>query len=148
MPNKDAVYMHDTPSKSQFSGDYRFFSHGCVRVQGVYDFAAWLLEGTPNSDATAWDVNALKANIATQARLDVKLLKSVPVAWVYLTGWANNDGLVHFRSDVYGLDKTGDPRTDPPKTAKIPAVQTVTSEKPETSPSDLFKSIANTLQLQ
>lgn len=148
MPNKDAVYMHDTPSKSQFSGDYRFFSHGCVRVQGVYDFAAWLLEGTPNSDTTAWDVDALKANIATQARLDVKLLKSVPVAWVYLTGWANNDGRVHFRSDVYGLDKTGDPLTDTPKTAKIPAVQTVISEKPEISPSDLFKSIANTLQLQ
>ena len=46
MPNKEAVYMHDTPSKRLFGADYRFLSHGCVRVQGVYDFAAWLLEGT------------------------------------------------------------------------------------------------------
>ena len=46
MPNKHAVYMHDTPSKRLFGADYRFFSHGCVRVQGVYDLAAWLLEGT------------------------------------------------------------------------------------------------------
>ena len=45
MPNKLAVYMHDTPSKGLFGADYRFLSHGCVRVQGVYDYAAWLLEG-------------------------------------------------------------------------------------------------------
>ena len=37
MPNKLAVYMHDTPSKGLFGADYRFLSHGCVRVQGVYD---------------------------------------------------------------------------------------------------------------
>ena len=35
--------MHDTPSKKFFSGDYRFLSHGCVRVQGVFDLASWLL---------------------------------------------------------------------------------------------------------
>ena len=45
MPNKLAVYMHDTPSKGLFGADYRFLSHGCVRVQGVYDYAAWLLGG-------------------------------------------------------------------------------------------------------
>ena len=43
MPNKHAVYMHDTPSKSFFARADRFLSHGCVRVQGVYDLAAWLL---------------------------------------------------------------------------------------------------------
>ena len=38
--------MHDTPSKRLFGADYRFLSHGCVRVQGVYDYAEWLLQGT------------------------------------------------------------------------------------------------------
>ncbi len=57
MPNKLAVYMHDTPSKGLFGADYRFLSHGCVRVQGVYDYAAWLLEGTPGS----WDKAAMQA---------------------------------------------------------------------------------------
>jgi murein L,D-transpeptidase YcbB/YkuD len=47
MPNPDAVYMHDTPSRNLFANDYRFLSHGCVRVQGVYDLAAWLLQGVP-----------------------------------------------------------------------------------------------------
>ncbi len=28
----------------------------------------------------------------------------MPVAWVYLTGWAAGDGLIHFRDDIYGLD--------------------------------------------
>lgn len=51
MPNPDAVYMHDTPSRNLFANDYRFLSHGCVRVQGVYDLAAWLLQGVPVNGA-------------------------------------------------------------------------------------------------
>jgi murein L,D-transpeptidase YcbB/YkuD len=37
----------------------------------------------------------------------------VPVAWVYLTGFVTPDGTVHFREDVYGLDKPapGEPVT-------------------------------------
>jgi murein L,D-transpeptidase YcbB/YkuD len=103
MPNKDAVYMHDTPSKSFFGRDYRFLSHGCVRVQGVYDLAAWLAEPVKGN----WDKKAISSKIATGAREDIKLPAAVPVAWVYLTGWASRDGVVHFRPDVYGLDTVG-----------------------------------------
>ena len=60
MPNKLAVYMHDTPSKRLFGADYRFLSHGCVRVQGVYDYAEWLLEGTPGGPGGAWDKAAMQ----------------------------------------------------------------------------------------
>ena len=104
MPNKDAVYMHDTPSKSFFGRADRFLSHGCVRVQGVYDLAAWLLEGTPGKDAAAWDKLSLAA---VTEREDVKLAKPVPVIWVYMTGWASADGTVHFADDVYGVDSVG-----------------------------------------
>jgi murein L,D-transpeptidase YcbB/YkuD len=107
MPNKDAVYMHDTPSKRFFANDYRFLSHGCVRVEGVYDLAAWLLEGTMNTDAGVWDKAALLQGVAAKDRLDIKLAKSVPVAWVYLTGYADADGVVHFRDDVYNVDNVG-----------------------------------------
>jgi murein L,D-transpeptidase YcbB/YkuD len=108
MPNKLAVYMHDTPSKRLFGADYRFLSHGCVRVQGVYDLAAWLLEGTSGGPAGVWDKDALLAEIKNGAHEDIKLTHSTPVIWVYLTGWASADGAANFRSDVYGLDAAAD----------------------------------------
>src|SRR6185437_7777256 len=86
MPNKLAVYMHDTPSKGLFGADYRFLSHGCVRVQGVYDLAAWLLEGTAGP-AGGWDKAALMAKIKEGGAYDIKLVRAAPVIWVYLTGW-------------------------------------------------------------
>lgn len=101
MPNKHAVYMHDTPSKRHFALDYRFHSHGCVRVEGVYELAAWILEGV---NGGKWDKDAIEQKIATGAREDIRVPKPVPVAWVYLTGWATPDGRAHFRNDVYGLD--------------------------------------------
>jgi murein L,D-transpeptidase YcbB/YkuD len=108
MPNKLAVYMHDTPSKRLFGADYRFLSHGCVRVQGVYDLAAWLLEGTSGGPVGVWDKDSLIAEIKNGAREDIKLTRSTPVIWVYLTGWASPDGAANFRNDVYGLDAAGD----------------------------------------
>ena len=107
MPNKLAVYMHDTPSKGLFGADYRFLSHGCVRVQGVYDFAEWLLQNTAGAPAGGWDKPALLAKVKEAARLDIKLAKSVPVIWVYLTGWSNEEGVANFRDDVYGVDTLG-----------------------------------------
>jgi murein L,D-transpeptidase YcbB/YkuD len=35
----------------------------------------------------------------------IKLLHSVPVAWVSMTGSASPDGATYFRRDIYGLDK-------------------------------------------
>jgi murein L,D-transpeptidase YcbB/YkuD len=108
MPNKLAVYMHDTPSKGLFGADYRFLSHGCVRVQGVYDYAAWLLQGTGGGPADGWDKAALQAKIKEGAPYDIKLVKDVPVIWVYLTGWSNGDGPADFRDDVYNIDTVGE----------------------------------------
>jgi L,D-transpeptidase YcbB len=108
MPNKLAVYMHDTPSKHLFGADYRFLSHGCVRVQGVYDYAEWLLQGTPGGPNGVWDKAAMLAKVKEGAPYDIRLLKAVPVIWVYLTGWSNGDGPANFRDDVYGLDTVGE----------------------------------------
>lgn len=99
MPNSYAVYMHDTNQRNLFANDYRFDSHGCVRVDNVRDLAAWLLKDTPN-----WDRSQIDAAIATNQRQDVKLTKGVPVAWIYLTAWKSRDGTVQFRNDVYDQD--------------------------------------------
>jgi L,D-transpeptidase YcbB len=108
MPNRHAVYLHDTPSKRLFAQDARFHSSGCVRVADVKDFAKWLLRGSPPGEE-------IEAALAGTERRDLRLLKPVPVAWVYLTGYATADGAVHFRNDVYGLDASkGDTAPEPP----------------------------------
>jgi L,D-transpeptidase YcbB len=103
MPNRHAVYMHDTPSKRLFAQDGRFHSSGCVRVADIRSFAEWLLAGTARPGG-AWSRAEIDAAIAAAARQDIRLDRPVPVAWVYLTGYATPDGAVHFRPDPYGLD--------------------------------------------
>jgi murein L,D-transpeptidase YcbB/YkuD len=110
MPNPYAVYMHDTNHRNLFSADYRFQSSGCTRVRDVRDLAAWLLKDNPG-----WSRREIDAEIATEKRTTVKLTHGVPVAWIYLTGWATRDGTIAFRNDVYGLDD----KTSPPLTVDV-----------------------------
>jgi len=124
MPNKLAVYMHDTPSKSLFAADYRFLSHGCVRVQGVYDYAEWLLHGTAGGPSGAWDKAALLDIVKSGERVDIKLAEPVPVVWVYMTGWSNGDGPANFRDDVYGLDTVGETASAQPALTPASATNT------------------------
>jgi L,D-transpeptidase YcbB len=104
MPNKDDVYMHDTPQKELFDRDYRFLSHGCVRVEGVYDLAAWLLN-VSGTGADHWDNEKLRSETEKGRTEKIRLAHPAPVVWTYLTGWATPDGMARFRSDIYGLDK-------------------------------------------
>lgn len=103
MPNKEQVYMHDTPRKELFERDYRFLSHGCVRVKGVYDLASWLLQ--ESGEPGQWDQAALQSKVDEGRTEKIKLGRPVPVAWVYMTGWASPDGATYFRRDIYDLDK-------------------------------------------
>jgi L,D-transpeptidase YcbB len=105
MPNRQSVYMHDTPAKSFFARDYRFLSHGCVRVDGIYDLAVWLLEDTPGPKDEGWNVAAIKELVGEEEKKSIKLKHNVPVVWIYLDGWAGSDGAVHFRDDIYALDQ-------------------------------------------
>jgi murein L,D-transpeptidase YcbB/YkuD len=102
MPNPHSVYMHDTPAKNLFGEDQRFHSSGCVRVQNIRDFVVWLLKDTPKM--SRGQVDTL---IKSGERMDAKLAKPIPVYWVYITAWANPDGVVQFRDDVYSHDGLG-----------------------------------------
>jgi murein L,D-transpeptidase YcbB/YkuD len=87
-------------------------------VADVKDFAHWLLQGSPSiADGE------IEAALASTERKDFRLAKPVPVAWVYLTGYATADGMVHFRSDVYGLDN---PRSEAlPEALDVPVTSSV-----------------------
>jgi murein L,D-transpeptidase YcbB/YkuD len=99
MPNPHSVYLHDTPSKTLFGEDDRFISSGCVRVQNVRELVTWLLSENPE-----WTRVQIEGVVKSGERIDAKLPRPVPVYWVYVTAWANPDGIVQFRNDVYGHD--------------------------------------------
>jgi L,D-transpeptidase YcbB len=98
-PSQYGVYMHDTPLKNLFGDDFRFHSSGCVRVQNVRQLVAWLLEGMKG-----WSLDDIDRVIKSGDQKNVELKKQVPLHWVYITGWATEDGVVQFREDIYGKD--------------------------------------------
>ncbi|HEX4297970.1 MAG TPA: L,D-transpeptidase family protein [Devosia sp.] len=98
-PNDDDIYLHDTPSKSLFSRAYRAYSHGCVRVQNPWDFAAALVATNP--DVTE---DTLKALIGDTEKW-VQLKHHIPVHLMYFTLRADDDGTIRSYGDVYGENK-------------------------------------------
>ncbi len=100
--NPYGVYMHDTPAKGVFGDDFRFVSSGCIRLQNVRDYVAFLLRETPG-----WDRDHIDQVIASGERVDVKITPAVPVYWVYVTAWGAPDGVTQFRDDIYQRDGLG-----------------------------------------
>lgn len=100
MSNPEGVYMHDTPMKKLFEQRGRAFSAGCVRVQGVYKLAEWIARYEPGWDQPGRVEDVLQSGQA----LDLNLAHPIPVYFTYVTAWAEPNGRVEFRPDLYGRD--------------------------------------------
>ncbi|MDO1450675.1 L,D-transpeptidase family protein [Rhodocytophaga aerolata] len=98
-PNDLAIYLHDTPSEHLFDKKTRAYSHGCVRVEKPVDFALLLLEDEP-------EVN--EQNIYEYMHSDspkrVRLPQPMPIQFMYLTAFVDEQGRINFRKDIYGHD--------------------------------------------
>ena len=116
MPNKDIVYMHDTPLKKLYDYYLRPYSAGCVRVQTVFDVGEWLLRGD-GYDAPG----ELKSLIGQRIKQTIKLKTPVDVHFAYISAWGTADGTVHFRPDIYELD------AEPQQTAMAGGWKTTTT---------------------
>jgi murein L,D-transpeptidase YcbB/YkuD len=118
MPNEHGVYMHDTPMKPLFAQRARAFSAGCVRVQDVFELAAWVARGEPGMDRRRVD-----EIVSSGTAADIVLQRPVPVYFTYITAWAEADGSIEFRPDIYGRDGlrelSGDRERDP-EAAPVP----------------------------
>jgi len=97
-PNKHAVYLHDTPSKSLFGKTARALSSGCIRIENPYDFGVLLL----NNDQ--WDKDRILKTVDTGKTTTVSLDKPVTVILLYWTIDTTEDGEVIFKSDIYNRD--------------------------------------------
>ena len=99
-PNKQNIYLHDTPSRQLFASTGRAFSHGCIRVSNAMDFAQKLLM-----------LDQQMAPDDVQARVDtgilnrVSLKNKIPVHLAYFTVWIEEDGVVNFLDDLYERDR-------------------------------------------
>ncbi len=109
MQNQHGVYMHDTPMKELFNQRSRPFSAGCVRVQDVFQLAEWIARFEPGWEQPGRVREVLDAGQA----LDLQLSRPVPVYFAYITAWAEPDGVVQFRPDIYSRDGRSDSVDDP-----------------------------------
>ncbi len=100
-PNSNDIYLHDTPHGELFSQTARNFSHGCVRVEKPVELATYLLRKFPQ-----WDRATIEDTISQRHEKYITLKEKLPVYLVYLTAWADANGHVHFRNDIYGHDKS------------------------------------------
>ncbi|GAB3294674.1 L,D-transpeptidase family protein [Hymenobacter tenuis] len=99
-PNSNDIYLHDTPHDELFSQTKRGFSHGCVRVAEPIKLAEYLLRNKPG-----WDRATIMDTIAGGREKYITLPEKLPVYLVYFTTWADENGKLHFRDDIYGHDK-------------------------------------------
>jgi murein L,D-transpeptidase YcbB/YkuD len=100
-PNRFDVYLHDTPSGRQFASTERDFSHGCIRLERPFALADYLLAGDRR-----WDPRAVAEAVAGGRTTTIAVPRPMPVHILYWTAWAEPDGTVQFRRDVYGHDAT------------------------------------------
>ena len=99
-PNKYAVYLHDTPSKSLFSRTERAFSHGCIRVEKPFLLAQYLLGNQ------GYNQDVIKEILAKQETQTVYLNEEMPIMIIYMTCHDNKDNnKISFYNDIYGLDE-------------------------------------------
>lgn len=97
-PNSEMIYLHDTPARGLFQRDQRALSSGCVRVEGVTEFAQLLLQDSGSRHQLSSLLNSSGSD------RNVNLPQRIPVALHYLTAWPNAQGEVEFRDDIYRRD--------------------------------------------
>jgi murein L,D-transpeptidase YcbB/YkuD len=90
-PNRNGIYLHDTPDKSLFRLGSRTASSGCVRLEDAARLGRWLLGREPVASGDA-------------PEQQVALPAPVPVYITYLTVRPEG-GELKMAEDIYGLDR-------------------------------------------
>jgi murein L,D-transpeptidase YcbB/YkuD len=98
-PNKHAVYLHDTPSKSEFEKTERTFSSGCIRIQNPLHFAELLLASKPG-----WSREKVNKVVESHAPTHVNLARPLTVMLLYWTAEVDSEHRVIFKQDIYARD--------------------------------------------
>lgn len=97
LQNPFSIFLHATSNPGAFAKDYRFLSHGCIRLEKPFELADAMLRGK-------LDIEELKSGKKNTESTIIKLPVKIPVFITYipLTVTGNK---VTFLPDVYGLIK-------------------------------------------
>lgn len=100
-PNRHAVYMHDTQSKSLFNRKVRAFSHGCIRLGKPHE----LLKHVTTSYSTKSMAEVQKWYDSMKTR-HLILNRPLQVHTAYFTSYVDEQGNLRMFNDIYGFDKS------------------------------------------
>ncbi|MFN4114187.1 MAG: L,D-transpeptidase family protein [Sphingomonadaceae bacterium] len=117
MPNRHAIFLHDTPNRNLFGAANRALSHGCVRTERATELAITLsiLQAGLTADE---GVAKLKSGKYTR----VPFTKKMPVYITYFTYGSDIDGKLRSFGDIYGRDAAVLASLDAPRVANRPRV--------------------------
>jgi murein L,D-transpeptidase YcbB/YkuD len=99
MPNRHAIFLHDTPSRHLFRNDNRALSHGCIRTERALELAITLaiLGKGASKDETI--------EIATSGKYTrVPIKRKMPVYITYFTMATDINGELATFDDIYERD--------------------------------------------
>ena len=99
MPNRHAIFLHDTPSRHLFGAADRALSHGCIRTERAVELALTL--AILQAGLTA-EEGLEKLNSGQYTR--VAFNKQMPVYITYFTMATDIDGKLSNFKDIYGRD--------------------------------------------
>jgi murein L,D-transpeptidase YcbB/YkuD len=91
------IYLHDTPGKSLFKLDKRFFSHGCMRMEKPMELGHLVLK----NNGIAIDTLEQKGCLRNQAPVTIRADERMPVVVWYNPVDIDSTGRVIFYGDVY-----------------------------------------------
>jgi len=100
MDNPHDIYLHDTNHRELMAKDRRALSSGCIRVGDAEGLARELLRDDPR-----WPPERITKVLNGRQTIQVTLAVPVPVRLVYQTAWVDAQETVHFREDIYGVDR-------------------------------------------
>jgi murein L,D-transpeptidase YcbB/YkuD len=92
-PNREGIYLHDTPKREYFALENRAKSNGCIRIEDYRRFANWLF---------GRDVAA----VGSDPEQHLQMQRGVPVYVTYLTMVPDASGIATF-ADRYAWDRPG-----------------------------------------
>ncbi|OBX18798.1 hypothetical protein A9995_09510 [Erythrobacter sp. QSSC1-22B] len=125
MPNRHAIFLHDTPSRGLFANSDRALSHGCIRVEDARELAMTMailgnMENREDIPAIQREVEAITASGEYTA---YSIENQWPVYITYFTMARDVDGKLTTFKDIYDRDAAVMASFEKPRMANRSRVQ-------------------------